>query len=230
MKEVTMNEFIRVLVVDDHPIVQQGLCGVITSRYGMAVVGQAKDGAEAIEKARSLQPDVILMDLVMPGKSGLEAIVDIKRENPQARILVLTSFGEEDRVLAAIKSGALGYLMKDTSPDELLHAIREVAKGNLFLPQDVATKFRSDLQQPQQDASMPETILTRRELEVLELVALGWSNKQIAVRLVVSEVTVRYHISSILEKLNLTNRIQAAVYAVQKGLVIEEEILANENN
>jgi NarL family two-component system response regulator LiaR len=230
MKEVTMNEFIRVLVVDDHPIVQQGLCGVITPRYGMAVVGQAKDGAEAIEKARSLQPDVILMDLVMPGKSGLEAIVDIKRENPQARILVLTSFGEEDRVLAAIKSGALGYLMKDTSPDELLHAIREVAKGNLFLPQDVATKFRSDLQQPQQDASMPETILTKRELEVLKLVALGWSNKQIAVRLVVSEVTVRYHISSILEKLDLTNRIQAAVYAVQKGLVIEEEILANENN
>jgi len=216
-----MDRFIRVLIVDDHPIVQQGLSGLITARYGMVIVGQAKDGSEAIGKARSLQPDIILMDLVMPGKSGLETIVEIRQENPQARILVLTSFGEEDRVSAAIKAGASGYLMKDSSPDELLHAIREVAKGNLFLPQDIALKFRNDLQNPQETPS-PEITLTKRELEVLKLVVQGLSNKEIASNLVVSEVTIRYHISSILDRLKLTNRIQAAVYAVQKGLVDSE--------
>jgi NarL family two-component system response regulator LiaR len=218
-----MNEFIRVLVVDDHPVVQQGLSGLITPRYGMTVVGQAKDGDEAVEKARSLRPDVILMDLIMPGKSGLEAIVEIRQENPEARILVLTSFGEEDRVSAAVRTGALGYLLKDSPPDELLHAIREVAKGNLFLPQDIALKFRQDLQHPKQDVASPEATLTERELEVLKLVVQGLSNKQIAARLVVSEVTVRYHISNILDRLHLDNRIQAAVYAVQKGLVSKDE-------
>ena len=213
-----MDSFIRVLVVDDHPIVQQGLSGLITARYGMTIVGQAKDGNEAIDKTRTLQPDVILMDLVMPGKGGLETIVEIRQENPQARILVLTSFGEDDRVSAAIKAGASGYLMKDSSPDELLHAIREVAKGNLFLPQDIALKLRNDLQNPQEIPS-PELTLTKRELEVLKFVVQGLSNKEIASKLVVSEVTIRYHISSILDRLKLTNRIQAAVYAVQKGLV-----------
>jgi NarL family two-component system response regulator LiaR len=218
-----MSEFIRVLVVDDHPVVQQGLSGLITPRYSMTVVGQAQDGDEAVEKARSLRPDVILMDLIMPGKSGLEAIVEIKQENPEARILVLTSFGEEDRVSAAIKAGALGYLMKDSSPDKLLHAIREVAQGSLFLPQDIALKLRQDLQHPKQDLPTPESILTERELEVLKLVAQGLSNKQIGAKLVISEVTVRYHISNILDRLNLDNRIQAAVYATQKGLVNENE-------
>jgi NarL family two-component system response regulator LiaR len=218
-----MNEFIRVLVVDDHPVVQQGLSGLITPRYGMTVVGQAKDGDEAVEKARSLRPDVILMDLIMSGKSGLEAIVEIRHENPEARILVLTSFGEEDRISAAVRAGALGYLLKDSPPDELLHAIREVAKGNLFLPQDVALKLVQDLQHPKQDVPSPEATLTERELEVLKLVVQGLSNKQIAAKLFVSEVTVRYHISNILDRLHLDNRIQAAVYAVQKGLVSKGE-------
>jgi NarL family two-component system response regulator LiaR len=218
-----MNEFIRVLVVDDHPVVQQGLSGLITPRYGMTVVGQAQNGDEAVEKARSLRPDVILMDLIMPGKSGLEAIGEIRRENPEARILVLTSFGEEDRVSAAVRTGASGYLLKDSPPDELLHAIREVAKGNLFLPQDIALKLRQDLQHPKQDIPTPESILTERELEVLKLVAQGLSNKQIGTKLVISEVTVRYHISNILDRLHLDNRIQAAVYAVQEGLVSKEE-------
>jgi NarL family two-component system response regulator LiaR len=225
--EQRMNEFIRVLVVDDHPIVQEGLSGLVTSRYGMAVVGQAKDGNEAVKKAHSLKPDVILMDLVMPGKSGLETIIEIRTKDPQAHILVLTSFGEEDRVLAAIKAGALGYLMKDSCPDELLHAIREVAKGNLFLPENIALKFRNNLQTPQETPPPPPP-LTERELEVLKLVAQGLSNKQIASQLTVSEVTIRYHVSSILERLELSNRIQAAVYAVQKGLVNEDEIPAKE--
>jgi NarL family two-component system response regulator LiaR len=219
-----VKEFIRVLVVDDHPIVQQGLSGLITARYKMTVVGEAKDGVEAVEKARALRPDVILMDLVMPGKSGLEAIAEIKQEQPEACILVLTSFGEEDQVSAAIKAGALGYLLKNSPPDELLHAIREVARGNLFLPQNVALKLQQDLQQPKPKPTTPEIPLTERELEVLRLVARGWSNKQIAVKLVISEVTARYHLSNILGKLHLDNRTQVAVYAAQNGLMSLDEV------
>jgi NarL family two-component system response regulator LiaR len=219
-----MNELIRVLVVDDHPIVQQGLSGLITPRYNMAVVGQAQDGAEAVKKARALRPDVILMDLVMPGKSGLEAIIEIKQEQPEARILVLTSFGEEDQVSSAIKAGALGYLLKNSPPDELLHAIREVAQGNLFLPQNVALKLQQDLQQPKPEPTMPEIPLTERELDVLKLVARGWSNKQIAAKLVISEVTARYHISNIFNKLHLDNRTQVAVYAAQNGFISLDEV------
>jgi NarL family two-component system response regulator LiaR len=217
-----MKEFIRVLIADDHPIVQQGLSALLTPRYSMAVVGQAQDGAEAVEKARALHPDVILMDLVMPGKSGLDAIIEIKQAQPEARILVLTSFGEEDQVSSAIKAGALGYLLKNSSPDELLHAIREVAQGNLFLPQDVALKLRQDLQQPKSEPAT--TSLTERELEVLKWVARGWSNKQIAAKLVISEVTARYHISNILDKLHLDNRTQLAVYATQHSLIGPDEV------
>ncbi len=214
-----MSELIRVLVVDDHPVVQQGLSGLITPRYGMSVIGQATDGNQAVEQARFLQPDVILMDLVMPHKTGLEAIQEIRQENPEARILVLTSFGEEEQVTEAIKAGALGYLMKDSSPDELIHAIGEVFRGNLSLPQGVALKLMQDLQQPKQSDLPPEATLTERELEVLTLIVQGLSNKQIASQLSISEVTVRFHVSSILDKLQVENRVQAAVYAVQKGLV-----------
>lgn len=215
-----MAELIRILVADDHPVVQQGLNGLITPRYGMTVVGQAKNGQEAVEKARSLQPDVILMDLFMPIKSGLEAIKEIKQENPAARILVLTSFGEDEQVATAIRAGALGYLLKNSDPDELLHAIREVAEGNLFLPQTVALKLMHDLQRPPEEVDPPpEATLTDREQEVLFRVVKGLSNKEIAAELSISEVTVRFHMSSILDKLHLDNRVQAAVYAVQKGLI-----------
>lgn len=215
-----MTKLIRVLIADDHPIVRQGLDGLITGRYGMIVVGQARDGQEVVEQARRLNPDVILMDLVMPGKSGIEAILEIKREETESRILVLTSFGDEERIAAAIKAGALGYLLKDSPPDELIHAIKQVSQGNMYLPRGVVLQWRRILEQDEPETDTAAIPLTEREIEVLKLVAGGLSNKEIASRLDVSDVTIRFHVSRILHRLDLDNRVQAAVYAVQKGLAV----------
>ena len=213
-----MKELIRVLVVDDHTVVRQGLCSVITPRNGMEVVGEAANGDEAVEKAQELRPDVIVMDLLMPGKSGLEALTEIKRDNPEARILVLTSFGEEDRVSAAISGGALGYLLKDSSTDELFHAIREVFSANLSLPPEIAQKLMQTMRRPK-PGPLPNVNFTKRETEVLKGISQGLTNQEIAVRLVISETTVRSHVSNILDKLGVTNRTQAALYALDAGLV-----------
>jgi NarL family two-component system response regulator LiaR len=160
-----MTDLIRILVADDHMVVRRGLCSLLIPRNGMKVIGEAADGVEAVELAHSLQPDVILMDMLMPRLNGPEAIVEIKKENPDARVLVLTSFGEEDKVAAAIRAGALGYLLKDSSPDELFHAIRSVYRGNLSLPQHLALKLVHDLEHPK-DATPPKTSLTAREMDV----------------------------------------------------------------
>jgi NarL family two-component system response regulator LiaR len=208
---------IRILVVDDHAVVRQGLCFLIGLKPGMEVVGEAADGIEAVHKAHSLQPDVILLDLVMPRKGGIEVIGEIKQRDPEARILVLTSFAEDDKVFPAIKAGALGYLLKDSAPEALLQAIREVYRGESSLHPTIARKLIRELNQPS-DLPPTEEPLTEREVEVLKLVAQGLSNRDIAEALIISEGTVRLHVSSILGKLHLANRTQAALYALREGL------------
>jgi len=213
-----MTEKIRLLIADDHTLVRAGLCALISTEPGMEVVGEAADGVEAVLKARSLRPDIILLDLVMPRQGGIEAIAEIKAEDPEARILVLTSFADDDKVFPAIKVGALGYLLKDSSPQQLLQAIRDVHRGESALDPAIARKLIRELNQPP-DLPRTEDPLTAREAEVLRLVAQGLSNQEIADRMVISERTVRTHVSNILDKLHLANRTQAALYAVREGLV-----------
>jgi NarL family two-component system response regulator LiaR len=183
----------------------------------MALVGEAADGIEAVAKARALRPDVILMDLMMPRMSGLEAISEIKAGQPEVSILVLTSFAEEDKIFPAIRAGALGYLLKDSSPEQLLRAIRDVHRGEPSLHPTIALKMIRELDHPssQERSASP---LTDREIQVLKLVAQGLTNQEIADRLVISEWTVRTHVRNILGKLHLANRTQATLYALREGL------------
>jgi NarL family two-component system response regulator LiaR len=208
---------IRVLITDDHAIVREGLRALIETEVGMALAGEAVNGLEAVKMARQLTPDVILLDLIMPRMGGIEAIEQIRAENDEARILVLTSFAEDDKVYAAVKAGAMGYLLKDTSPRELLRAIRDVYHGDYSMPPAIAHKLMREIQKPPE---MPPTEepLTEREVEVLALIAQGLANQEIADQLVISERTVRTHVSNILGKLHLANRTQAALYAIREGL------------
>lgn len=208
---------IRVLVVDDHAIVRKGICALLATESRIDVVGEASDGREAVDLARSLQPDVILMDLVMPGMDGLEAIQQINDRQPETRILVLTSFSSVDRVLPAIRAGALGYLLKDSGPQELVRAIDQVYGGNSSLHPAIARKLLEEISQPSGQGGEGES-LTDREVTVLKLVAQGYSNRDIADELTVSEATVRTHVSHILAKLELSSRTQAALYALRKGI------------
>jgi DNA-binding NarL/FixJ family response regulator len=211
-------KLIRVLVVEDHAVVREGLCSLLTARYGVKVVGDAADGVEAVEKAQALKPDVILMDLIMPRMTGLEAILKLREKDPGARVLVLTSFGEDAKVSAALKAGALGFLLKDSSADDLALAIQSVYRGNLSLPQGLAQRMMAGLLGAKGDAA-PTEELTRRELDVLKCLAQGMSNAEIAQALSISVPTVHSHIHNLLGKLNLTSRTQAALYAVEIGLV-----------
>jgi NarL family two-component system response regulator LiaR len=212
-----MSDNIRILIADDHTLVRAGLCALLDSEPGMEVVGEAADGVDAVDRAGTLEPDVILLDLVMPRKDGIEAITEICDANPGARILVLTSYTDDDKVFPAIKAGALGYLLKDSEPHELLQAIRRVYAGEPSLAPTIARKLMRELQQPP-DLPPAEQPLSEREVQVLRLVAQGLPNKEIAERLVVSERTVRAHVSNILSKLHLANRTQAALYAIREGL------------
>jgi NarL family two-component system response regulator LiaR len=215
-------ESIRVLIVDDHDIVREGQRALISTEPGMEVIGEAKDGIEAIELADTLQPDVILMDLLMPKKDGIEASEEIKKRNPEAQILVLTSFAEDERVFAAIKAGAQGYLMKDSSPQTILKAIHEVHNGEISLSPRIAQKLIHEIQR-ESDYPPTEEPLTAREMEVIKLIAKGLSNQEIAEKLVISEPTARTHVTNILGKLHLANRTQAALYALREGLADLEQ-------
>jgi len=212
-----MTENIHILIADDHAIVREGLRTLIDAKPGMELVGEARDGVEAVTMASALHPDVILMDMVMPRKDGLAAIKDIIQENSEARILVLTSFDDDDRVFSAIKAGALGYLLKDSSPQQLLEAIRDVYHGRSSLHPTIALKVIRELNQPS-DLPPTEEPLTEREAETLRLIAQGLSNQDIAEQLTISERTVGKHVSNILDKLHLANRTQAALYALRHGL------------
>lgn len=209
---------IRVFLADDHAVVRKGLETLIDTRDDMEVVGVASDGEEAVQQVAQLQPDVILLDIQMPRKTGVEAIGLIKAANPDARILVLTSFSEDETVFGAIRAGALGYVLKDSLPRELIQAIRNVHEGRSFLHPDIALRVIQELSRPPANRPLTEEPLTEREVEVLKLVARGLSNQTIAEQLVVSERTVRTHISNILGKLHLANRTQAALYALRQGL------------
>lgn len=210
---------IRIFVVDDHPLMREALCMAIEDETDMQVIGEASNGEDAVKQWRTLKPDVTVMDLFMPRQGGLEAIAEIKRSEPNARILALTSSTDEAMVLAAVQAGVLGYLMKDSQREELLQAIREVSHGNTFLPPAIALKLANSVREQQKEKPAPPVEpLTEREQEVLGLIGQGASNKEIAQRLNVSEGTVRTHVHNLLGKLGLTNRNQAILYAIREGI------------
>ncbi|MEN6410790.1 MAG: response regulator transcription factor [Anaerolineaceae bacterium] len=214
-----MNEQkIRIIIADDHAIVRKGIRALLMTEHQLEVVGEAENGKEVVAQAKLLKPDVILMDLMMPEMDGIEATRQITTLLPATRILVLTSFAGNDQVFPAIKAGALGYLLKDSSPDDLVHAIQQVYHGESSLHPTIARKVLQELAKPA-DAPLTTDPLTEREVDVLKLLAQGHSNREIADRLVVSEATVRTHVSNILAKLHLASRTQAALYALREGFI-----------
>jgi two-component system, NarL family, response regulator LiaR len=214
-----MNDRIRVMVVDDHCLLRKGLISLLCMSPEIEIVGEAENGECALERVPQLQPDVILLDLSMPVMDGLATIPALKRLKSPPHILVLTSFSEDERVFAAIRSGALGYVLKDASPNELTEAIKVVSQGLPSLSPDMAQKLVRQVHRASTPPPLSQEPLTDRELAVLKLVASGMSNLEIATNLVISERTVGAHISRILDKLGVTNRTQAALYALREGLV-----------
>lgn len=217
---------IRVLLTDDHAIVRKGVRALLATERNIQVIGEASSGSEAVTQAEALQPDVILMDLVMPDLDGIEATRQITSRFPATRILILTSFAADEKVFPAIKAGALGYLLKDSGPEELVEAIRKVYRGEPSLESSIARKLLMELAQPPKQHPLTTNPLTEREFDVLRLLAQGCSNKEIALKLTVSELTVRTHVSNILCKLHLASRTQAALYSLQKGITSLDDIPA----
>ena len=212
-----MSKSIRLLICDDHAVVRRGLRSLVGVKAEMELVGEAVDGEEAVAMAKKLKPDVIIMDLIMPRKDGVTAITEIKKKNSDAKILVLTSFSDDKNVFSAIKAGASGYLLKDSSPEELLQAIHDVHAGKSSLHPVIAQKVIQEMHQPT-DLPPTDDPLSAREVEVLQNVAQGMSNQEIARTLKIKEGTFRIHVGNILNKLQLANRTQAALYALREGL------------
>ncbi len=209
-----MSNTIRVLIVDDHPVVRRGLRCLLAEEEDIEVVGEASNGKEALEQVGKVHPNVILMDLVMPEMDGIEAIRRISALDTEAKILVMTSFAADGKVFPSIKAGALGYLLKDSDPEDLVRAIHQVYHGELTLHPMIARKVIQELNQPTEQGKSQ----TEREIEILQLIAQGRENQEIASLLKLSDATVRAHVSNILHKLHLANRVQATLYAQRKGL------------
>jgi len=213
-----MNETcIRVLIADDHTIVRKGLRALLSTKDDITVVGEAGDGLAAVEQAQALRPDIILMDITMPGIDGVEATRRILAHQPHARILVLTSFSTDDKVFPALRAGAQGYLLKDSEPEELVSAIRRIHHGESSLHPAVASRVLLQLAHP---AAPAHSALTDREIEVTRLIARGLKNQAIATQLSISETTVRAHVSNILAKLHLATRTELTLFALREGLAV----------
>jgi NarL family two-component system response regulator LiaR len=212
-----MENNIQVLIADDHTVVRDGITALLNSEDNIHVIGAAADGTEAVRLAKELDPDVILLDLVMPRMDGIQAIEEIRKDNPEAKILVLSSYAESHQIYSAIKSGAMGYLLKDSSSDDLIKAIRDTDNNIPVLQPEIAHILMKDIQKSR-ELGTSKSKLTNRENEILSHVALGKTNQEIADELVLSERTVRTHITNILAKLQLTNRTQAALYALREGI------------
>ncbi len=220
---MTPEEKIKVLIVDDHQIVRQGLRTFLELHEDIIVIGEAGDGQTAVEMARQHNPDVILMDLVMPRLDGIEATRQVKSLNDNIKVIALTSFTEDDKVFPAVQAGASSYLLKDVSPDDLVGAIRAVHRGQSQLHPDIARKLMDAMRtgppsDAKREAATPAMELTKRERDVVRLVAQGRSNQEIAQALVISDKTVKTHVSNILSKLDLEDRTQLAIYAIKNGL------------
>jgi DNA-binding NarL/FixJ family response regulator len=214
-----VSDAIGVLIVDDHAVVREGLRNFLELQEGIEVVGEASDGIEALAATERVRPDVVLMDLVMPRLDGVGAMRRLRAEQPETRVVVLTSFLEDEHLLPAIQAGAAGYLLKNAEPSELARAIRAAHAGRAIIDPTVAARLVSAIADGATPARADATRLTRREREVLELIVGGRSNKRIALELGISEKTVKTHVGHLLEKLDVTDRTQAALLAVRDGLV-----------
>ncbi len=217
-----MQEPITIVLVDDHRVVRQGVRAFLATQGDLLVVAEAESGAEGVQRAAEQVPDVVLMDLVMPGMDGVEATRHVKQASPRTQVIVLTSYHDDEHIFPVLRAGALSYLLKDVSVDVLADAIRKAARGEAVLHPRVAARVIKDLQGRRHDQLNPFTELTERELEVLQLIASGMSNTEIAAQLILSEKMVKGHVSNILGKLQIADQTQAAVFAWREGIVRRE--------
>jgi DNA-binding NarL/FixJ family response regulator len=210
---------IRLLIADDHPVVRDGLVAILSTQPDFLVVGEAATGQEVIDLADELRPDVILLDLELPILDGVEALRQVRLRHPEIQALVFTAFDTDERILGAVRAGAKGYLLKGVARDEIFRAIREIKRGGSLLQPIVTTKLLEHISASQVEPLLPAEQLTGREMEVLRLLARGKNNKEIAAELVITERTVKFHVSSILKKFNAGNRTEAVTFAVGQGLI-----------